>query len=1498
MTDAAGTRWLLRRSQRQPIHKCSMFYLLITGLSLIFTLGNIAGGATYYLDAVNGSDSNPGSSEQPWKTLNRAYTWYTGEGPKVQEGDTVYFRNGNYGTFRENTDDGSGRLFYRNDWITYKAAAGHTPTLYHIDISNSDKWAPIEHGRSYLKFEGFNIQHAVGCNFTSYFEIRDCNVTTAPYELEGYYAPYVSPSSHCISVKTSHYVTIENNIIHQAYRGIGLVDGCNNATIRGNEIYYLSEDGIVTGTTTNLTIENNTIYNHNKYRHWIPAIGTINGTFIAGETLVLQGTEAQGLYDHTASGKVFFWQTSQTTILAKWLEDKSRILVGQSSGATLTNISDVDPDHSDSITTTGGTNTILRNNKLLRSIGGGLDGQALKPATSTNYRMYNNLIVAHVGIIGPQHTDQFYMYNNTIYVPAGDETGHSMELYYGESTNTVITEMYNNIISRYKQRSDQEPYYVRVISHGNNIFGNNPNPIGGPAYPFTVNSTEVVNCNIASLFVDAANGDFRLKERSIARDFGNSAYAPATDIAGNRRDSLPDAGCYEYNNQGPVLQSIGDKAVNEGTLLTFTLSAGDPDGGAITYSAQNLPSGATLSGATFSWTPSYAQAGTYQVTFIASDGPAQDSETITISVVNVNRPPVLAPIGDKPVGEGATLSFTASASDADGDPVTYSVQNLPSGAAFAGQTFTWAPGYNQAGTYQVTFTVSDGQAQDAETITIAVQNVNRAPVLSTVGDQSVFATDLLTFSVQAADADGDRIQYSAQGLPSGATFTNQNLSWTPSPSQAGNYQVTFTASDGQSRDSEAVAITAYAEDKSPPTVTNCVPAPDSIQVLLNTVIYMHIIDTGKGVDANSVSIKVNNGTVYSGNTTHYSSQTGNCRRTGTKADYAFTYQQNENFNFEQEFTVTVNATDLGGNAMPEYRFSFWTEMRSFGKNKRVSLGLDNLGNAAPATVRDSTGNIWVVWHAGPAGSRDVYLAMLAEGASSFTGSIQLTADSADQCDPAVAVAGSDKLYVVWQDNRRGNWDVYVSTSVDGVSWSAERLVTDSNDNQINPAIAIDGSSPSRAYVVWQDDRGGNQDIYVASSSDGFATKAISQITANVSDQIDPVVAVDSANTVYVVWTDKRNSSNDIYGAASNSGPWTNVPIVNKAGNQSSPAIAAETAGSILHLLWADDGSGNSDIYHAATNGLPSSPLVGSSIIDDSSGAGQLEPAIAVTGSTGDNLQVFACWQDRRNVAGASGDTDLYFVEVSSDGRTNVFVGDDSINSNQSQPAISVDVHGQPYLVWNDSRSANPQIYYAGSTYLNPEPVAWQLASPSSTAIVGTDPANMTSADDVSVTVPAGACSCDIRIAISEIKNPQGFTVPCLAAYDFGPSGIRFNQPVTITIPYAVPASQGSVTPYWYNSLSGALTQQGIIDIKDVVISPTLHALSFKTTHFTPFYIVEGTVGETSGSGGGGGCSVSAAGNGSIVEFLLPYMVLAAVMMILKRHDTRERKAREVTRRQC
>lgn len=88
-----------------------------------------------------------------------------------------------------------------------------------------------------------------------------------------------------------------------------------------------------------------------------------------------------------------------------------------------------------------------------------------------------------------------------------------------------------------------------------------------------------------------------------------------------------------------------------------------------------------------------------------------------------NNAPVLSPIGHKTVTEGQTLQFDISATDADGDAITYSALNLPSGATFVGQTFTWTPQYNQSGLYNVTFKASDLPSSDQETITISVNNV-------------------------------------------------------------------------------------------------------------------------------------------------------------------------------------------------------------------------------------------------------------------------------------------------------------------------------------------------------------------------------------------------------------------------------------------------------------------------------------------------------------------------------------------------------------------------------------------------------------------------------------------------------------------------------------------------------------------------------------------------------------------------------------------------------
>ncbi len=1002
------------------------------------------------------------------------------------------------------------------------------------------------------------------------------------------------------------------------------------------------------------------------------------------------------------------------------------------------------------------------------------------------------------------------------------------------------------------------------------------------------------------LFVDPENHDYRLQSNSPALlpvgsgGIGFVCFADEIDKVGPRAVSS------DAVNRAPVFAPIGDKSVDEGALLSFSVSATDADGDTLSYSARALPAGATFSGQTFSWTPGYDQAGTYEVTFVVSDGQVETAATISIQVADVptGSDPVLQSIGDKGVDEGQLLSFSIHATDPDGDEITYAAAGLPSGASFVGNTFSWTPDYGQAGTYPVTFTASDWQGSDSEQITITVRHVNRPPTLATVGDRSVDEGSLLTFSIQASDPDGDVVSLSAQGLPSGATFANPSFHWTPSESQVGTHQVTFVASDGQLTDTETIAITVVASEGDPdgPVVVNCSPRAGAIQVPVNSLIKLHVTDADPGVDAATVTIAVNGATVYSGNVASYSSAYGVCRRTGTKHDYAYAFQPNSFLGYDRQIDVLVTASDLAGNAMGPHSYSFRTEMRLFGDNHIASWGAEGLDKSRAATASDSSGNLWVVYHAGSAGARDVFVGKLTHGTDYFVCD-PLTAHGADQAYPAIAVGADDRLTVVWQDNRRGTWDIYMRTSTDGVTWSAERRISDSDDNQTRPAIAADPQSAAGAWIAWQDDGAGHQDIYVALSTDGFATKTVSRVTSHASNQVEPKIAATASGTAYLVWTDRRNGSDDVYGAASNVGPWTNVAVATGPGSQSAPALAAEAIGSRLHLVWVDDVSGTRNVLYATSDGLPAGPLTGVNVADES-GADQVAPTIATVGSTGDGLKVFIAWQDYRNYTNGK-DTDLYFVEFRTGTETNILVGDAGSNADQTEPVLGTDFYGYPYLLWTDHRNPNTFVFYAGSTYLAPTPLYAQSITAAGGGSIGVPPP--TDPDDVAVVVPPGACPQDVTLEVREIRNLPWWGV---VAFDFGPSGLQFNVPVTLWIPYR-PSDYGDLppVPYWYDSQTGMMSQQGISDVESLHLSSDLRALRFRVTHFTPYYLLKTTEsypgapgggdggggwtggGSSGGGGGGGGCSLSSSADGADpAAFLAPYLLLAVVMAALRLRD--------------
>ena len=332
----------------------------------------------------------------------------------------------------------------------------------------------------------------------------------------------------------------------------------------------------------------------------------------------------------------------------------------------------------------------------------------------------------------------------------------------------------------------------------------------------TASDTDVVD-NVVNTLTFSFDGTF--PSGAAITDDGNFTWTPTESQVGSSETltvTVRDV------NVAPVLNTIDDQTVNEFVELTFTATASDDD--SLTFSFDGtFPSGAAITDdGNFTWTPTESQDGDHTITVQVTDGSLTDSETLTVTVNEVNVAPVLNAIGDKGTSELVELTFTATASDTDVvdnvvNTLTFSFDGtFPSGAAITDDgNFTWTPTELQDGDHTITVQVTDGSLTDSETLTVTVNEVNVAPVLNTIDDQTVNEFVELTFTATASD--DDSLTFSFDGtFPSGAAITDDgNFTWTPTESQDGDHTITVQVTDGSLTDSETLTVTVNEVNVAP-----------------------------------------------------------------------------------------------------------------------------------------------------------------------------------------------------------------------------------------------------------------------------------------------------------------------------------------------------------------------------------------------------------------------------------------------------------------------------------------------------------------------------------------------------------------------------------------------------------------------------------------------------------------------------------------------------------
>jgi len=177
------------------------------------------------------------------------------------------------------------------------------------------------------------------------------------------------------------------------------------------------------------------------------------------------------------------------------------------------------------------------------------------------------------------------------------------------------------------------------------------------------------------------------------------------------------------------------------------------------------------------------------------------------------------------VTAGDDYQFTPTASDPDGDALTFSISGLPQWASFDASTgkLSGKPKPGDVGTYSnISITVTDGTdsvsvgpfaivvvadttnsaASVADTTNSAVvvaDTTNSAPSISGTAATQVTAGSDYGFTPTTNDADGDTLTFSISGLPKWASFDSSTgkLSGTPKSGDVGTYSnILITVTDG------------------------------------------------------------------------------------------------------------------------------------------------------------------------------------------------------------------------------------------------------------------------------------------------------------------------------------------------------------------------------------------------------------------------------------------------------------------------------------------------------------------------------------------------------------------------------------------------------------------------------------------------------------------------------------------------------------------------------
>ena len=362
------------------------------------------------------------------------------------------------------------------------------------------------------------------------------------------------------------------------------------------------------------------------------------------------------------------------------------------------------------------------------------------------------------------------------------------------------------------------------------------------SYTVTITATDGTDSTTITVTINVAN---KTENRAPVFTAGSSTTRSIAENTGSGVD---------IGSAVPATDADGD-------TLSYSLGGTDASSFSIDSTSGQLRTSSSLD---------YENKSTYTVTITVTDGSLTDSITVTINITDVEE----TPSNNEPVfsegsstsrtvventGSGVDIGSAVSATDADGDTLSYSLSGTDASSfsidSTTGQIRTNSSlNYETKTTYTVTVTASDGSLTDSITVTINVTDTNDAPVF-TAGTsttrsiaENTNAGVNIGSAISATDDEDDTLTYSIGGTDAAAftliSTTGLLRTKVPFDYETKNaYSVTITVSDGNGS-SDSINVTINVTDvneNSAPTFTDgtsthvqlrrtLLPTPTSVQL--------------------------------------------------------------------------------------------------------------------------------------------------------------------------------------------------------------------------------------------------------------------------------------------------------------------------------------------------------------------------------------------------------------------------------------------------------------------------------------------------------------------------------------------------------------------------------------------------------------------------------------------------------------------------------------------